>query len=315
MPDDAEDYSVSSLLRGLFGMTEKPIAVDTDGNMKALIYGGSPAIIINVDAAGNIVSVMKGDHEGTLKTLDLDDQGRIRAVLSDPEDVFGNPHYMGSAELAARLGSIDIYQRQGQVICLDDFSDVSFKWSTDVGGATSAVTRSIDYAQSKDASAKLTAGNLTDNYASIVRKFTTTMTGKYGSEFAFSIDGENATLMHMFVLSSGSVRRTAAIQIVPSTNRMYYWGDAPGWVEFGGLIYMNANASAFNRIKLVVDIATDKYVKLYLNAREYDMSTYDMDHVGLLGGANGAATITHARADDSTGTMYVDDYIATCNEE
>src|SRR4030042_5635333 len=136
------DYNLMTAIRGQYGAELKVVAVDSAGRIIMVPIGssgnymsvdaqgflssimkginGSTLRTIAVDGSGNILGLLQGWFEGAVKTLAVDAQGRMLAVLTDPEDVFGNPHYMGAAGLAVRLGSIVNFDRLGQVILLDE---------------------------------------------------------------------------------------------------------------------------------------------------------------------------------------------------
>ena len=123
MVQDREDFTSISLIKGQFG--------------------GNP-VTIAVDASGNIIGVLQGQYGGTLETLAVDGKGRLLAVMTDPEDVFGNPHYIGLAEAAVRLGGISTHDRRGEIIWQDSFESgtVTPRWVTATNGAASLVKAS-----------------------------------------------------------------------------------------------------------------------------------------------------------------------------
>lgn len=254
------------------------------GAERVLLFGeyiGDPHTVA-VDANGNIVSVMKGNYDTTLKTITLDEHGRMLAVLTDPEDVFGNPTQMGAAELAARLGSINTYERRGNTVWMDDFEDSTFKWDKSVSGIT--INRSTESVFMKNYSVKFDLGSAAANWGEISRQFHAPKTTRVGLECAFALHDTNIQYATMSLgIYDGSELHLTGLDFRPETNAMHY-----GWRLAGisaistdpfATIDIPEGDSIYSHMKLVIDTETNYHVKAFINNVEYDLSSYEMFHV------------------------------------
>src|SRR3990167_1185649 len=88
-------------------------------------------------------------------------------------------------ELAARLGSINTYDRRGNVAWLDDFEATLNKWGTGGDGTGNAVAISTSRARHGAQSVKLTTGSTGAKESEIFHPEAYPVLGKYGIEYSF----------------------------------------------------------------------------------------------------------------------------------
>jgi len=290
---DLEDYSLARVIKGLYGTAYKTIAVDADGN---------------------IIGVFKGDYAGTLTTLAVDSQGRIQAVLADPEDVFGNPNYMGAAELAARLGSINTFERRGTTVWMDDFEDGANKWKEYGSGDGYSTTITIAQAFTGSCSMLLTCGS-SDNYqAQILRRFAVPVFGKIGYEFHFWMDGNVTSLFFRPTISYEGDYYVGGFNMDKTNSKIQYLGagilfhDLPGDYTFYDAI------PQWYSFKFVIDYNTKKYVRAIFGNETLDVSDLDI-YSDDTGGVDQISAVIQAIGKNGVNAKcYIDDVIITQNE-
>ena len=317
MPHGRIDWESAAHIRGLTADgVATTVLVDSQGQLYALMKGkyGTAYVPVTVDADGNLVSVMKGDYEGALKTLAIDDQGRILAVLTDPEDVFGNPSYMGAAELAARLGSINTFERRGQTVWMDDFEAATAKWLTYGSGSGHSEYLSNEQARIGNTSFKLTTGNAIGNVSYIEKTFPLPRSTKVGVEYSFDFYADLKYIQLTITLYDGVNSYYVDVRYDDDTQKLQYrtgltsWGDAATGLE------LYNGTPTWHTLKVVFDIETKKYIRLLLDDVEYDLSGKT-----LYSGANSAAKNMLVRISITTNTnannyAYIDTVIITQNE-
>ncbi len=88
------------------------------------------------------------------------------------------------SETASRLGSIDTFDRRGQVLWMDDFEGGISKWTLS-GDAGYTIAASTDYAESGLVSCKMVTNAVLNNYAQIARMMPIPSLSKIGCEFSF----------------------------------------------------------------------------------------------------------------------------------
>jgi hypothetical protein len=299
------------------GASGNYMSVDANGYLSSVMKGieGANLRTIAVDASGNIIGILKGDYMGAVKTLAVDAQGRMLAVLTDPEDVFGNPHYMGSAELAARLGSIDTFDRRGQVIFMDDFESGTLGRWTDVSfGPNSKISLSTAYANRGAFSAKFVCGEAVNDTATMLHYMCYPVLGKIGLEAAVEWHGaESFRFCWQQMLYTGAKLYYAFVRLDINAETLSYLDSAGAWQVFASGI--KPYAHMFRNSKLVVDFLAEKFVRFTLDATEYDLSAYGLRYIVSAAAPGYVLGLAHSRYDGAvTDTIYIDDIIVTVIE-
>lgn len=298
------------------GQSGNYMAVDAAGNLASVMKGldGVTLRTVAVDDAGNIIGVLKGDYAGALKTLALDDQGHILAVLTDPEDVFGNPHYLGAAELAVRLGSIVSYERRGQVIWMDDFEAALLKWDTDMYGVGAAVALSTASARNGGQSVKLTTGNAVGDFAAIGRITYLPPSTRLGVECSFAFENEIEKIVLGFYIYDGVKWYFPALVYRPLTDELQYCSGFETYTTIQSGLDFYPHPLAYSTFKLVVDWTTKKYVRAFVNGVLYDLSAYDMFSITYAETPRLVSFVEVWNGSAGNHYVYADDFILTQNE-
>ena len=217
-------------------------------------------------------------------------------------------------ELAARIGSIDRYDRRGDVVDLWDFEGGLGGWTAAVQGTGALADLSLLRARSGMLSCRLLAGAAAGDFARIERAVPIPSSGLPGIEGAFSMAGAPHALelrlrwspqgsvyeyalrhrhlqQDLQVLDDAGVYQTAAV--VPALSAAY-----PGWSGF----------------KMVVDLNALRYERALFNQTAVDLSAYS-PLLSTVGSAAFSVVRVQAEATTTfTGTYYVDDVIFTQGE-
>jgi len=190
--------------------------------------------------------------------------------------IFGQ---IDSGELAARLGSINTFDRRGNVLWMDDFEGASLNWQSTTLGVGAGVTLSTAYKLTGSQSCKLTTANTVNATADIYRYLSFPVLSKIGWEMAFTSDVDFDYLTWTMNLFSGTYWSTANIKYDNSEKKIYY-GDSGGeWQDIAVVEELDDGPHLFNIIKLVADFNLRYYTRLILNDVEYPLSSYVMRHV------------------------------------
>lgn len=293
MVTDVPDYEGGMIMRGIYDSTYTTIALDADGY---------------------IIVPVKGLYEGTLTTLAVDSAGRIQAVLTDPEDVFGNPHYMGAAELAARFGSINTFDRRGETFWMDDFEDNINKWIQQTTGTGAAIALSTTQARNGAKSAELKTGNSAGNSAWISRWLPYRELGKLGIEAHITHGLGMRYWLIKLELYDGSKHYECHLRWDKPNNNLDIMGSAGSYTTIDSSFEPAAVDDLFHAVKLVGDFTTGKYVRLLFDADVYDLSSYDLFEEAVVYGKSVFCQIAFTTNDNNNRIGYVDDVILTQNE-
>lgn len=217
-------------------------------------------------------------------------------------------------ELAARLGSPNLYDRQGNTFYIQSWEHGLGNWVT-----FSHATQKEPYVA--------TFNLLRSPYVIALEQNGTTSTptgiqtavphftsGILGLEARFLYKASFRWLDLSFTTYDGNDLRTAEIRIDVPEKKLYYRDDQNDWVEFGDLPDFNTTTPTWNFVKLVTDFNKDTYIRFIYNNTSFpltDIPFYTTDSsvekclrlvIGLVG------------VFGTTGRVLVGDIIVTSNE-
>jgi len=295
------------------GQSGNYMSVDSAGFLSAVMKGvdGVTLRTIAVDASGKILGVLQGDYAGALKTLAVDSQGRMLAVLTDPEDVFGNPHYMGAAELAVRLGSIASHDRRGTVIHLESFEAGANYWILGGDGSGGTVALSTACPKSGSYSVAFTFAGGTATWGAVTSDFTPRTSGRSGMEASFQIrTGMDRCVIALECVISGYKQR-GSLQIDLPNQRLQYLDSTGNWQTIATNLAIPYSVTLWTTLKLVIDFTTLKYVRGIMNDTEYDLSAYSLQNTGSSSYKYNFILVQVFRVAGQDFVVYLDDVIIT----
>lgn len=226
-------------------------------------------------------------------------------------------------ELAVRLGSIDTFDRRGNVIFLDGFEDGLGKWRPWQSRPGHHVELSTARAKSGATSVLLTTETDPGDDMWIEHHMTFPVISKLGFEFSFSLgvaDGQNqvAEIILDILANDGTYQSVPQIKWVQDhlgLGRWQYYGADGNWHDFAESLFDIWHWHyTFNTVKMVFDLATTKYTRLLVNNAEYDISGIDYRKFESAGSPRLVTNIGCICIGGLAAEMYVDDAIITQNE-
>lgn len=237
-------------------------------------------------------------------------RGAVRAV-----------HDLG--ELAARLGSANVYERRGDVVFMDSFEHGLVHWTTASFGSGSGLSISQFRTRTGGHAVKLTPGTDSSRLAQLYRILAPLPTSDatypgWGLEFSFVPHEDMAyTTWHLYRYTGATVYMFRA-RYDHASQEVQYQNAASAWVVLASALDLHSPVSyQFSTGKLVVDPTTNTYMRFLLNDTEYTA----VAGVAPLSASNsqpaGMYVEISAEAQASLGSApstYVDDVILTQNE-
>jgi len=291
---DLEDYSLARVIKGIYDSEYKTIATDSDGN---------------------IIGVFKGEYNNELITIKTDSTGRMLAIVTDPEDVYGNVHMVGNAELAARLGSIVTFERNGEVLWLEDFEGPTVNWDSSLSSPGSIVGLTTKTRRTGSQSLLMTTASEIGDYAYIRRILPRPVLGKIGFELSFTLDSGTKYIELDVTIYDGTYYYSIGVRYDLPNTRIEIRNSAGGWESYQTDISLDKNDYYFHTIKIVADLSSLSYVRLILNDVEYDMSSEEMYRTESETVSKTYIVLRHQTATATAETAYLDDFIVTQNEQ
>jgi len=227
------------------------------------------------------------------------------------ENVYG---MVDMAELAARLGSPDLFNREGNVLFIDTFEYGLKPWNLVGSGTNADAIASHEWSRYGGYSMKLITGYELGGGMLAQRLFPYPVLSRYGVEYAFSIQPGVTQIDTILNHHDGTTRHSYSFRIQLDANRLIIWKTGGVPVIFKTSLALSTSSYANHMLKMVVDVINNKYLRIILNDTEYDLSEY-----GSSDSPSGATpvmdvSITAYSGEDSNAAFYMDDFIVTFNE-
>lgn len=265
-------------------------------------------------ADGSMYAVLQGEYEGALKTVKLDDEGRLSAFVIDSVDAWERMLSIGNAELAVRLGSPVSYEQRGRVQFLETFENGWSRWDPSVSGLAAAVALDPTCARSGGYSVKLTAGSNASHFAQIksyhyVRKAT-----RWGIELSFAPQFQFERIYALLDVRDGEDAWHIGIQFDDDNGKLCVYTGFEAWTAVADATALFDYPLGWNTMKVVADISTGKYIRAFFGDAEEDVSDKSLYTYGL-GGVHACNLQVRFVGDDGDNDVAnVDDIIITSAE-
>lgn len=298
------------------GQSGNYMSVDANGFLTSVMKGlsGSNLVTLAVDTDGNIISILKGDYTGSLKTLAVDAQGRMLAVLTDPEDVFGNPAYMGAAELAVRLGALSAFERRGQTLYQCDFSDGLGGWEYTANAVGAEVRLATEYKLHGSYSTLLKTGPTTNDYTYLNRRFPYPTLTNYGMEHSTKPLDSYANIETYIYHQSDTTLTRYSVLYDTATSKLQVYDSDGAYHDVATGIVLATDHGPFHYFKLIVDFSTGQYIRLLVDNTSYDLSAYSGYQSASAISPYIEIRINCITSQNLNANLYVDSVVITQNE-
>jgi hypothetical protein len=226
-----------------------------------------------------------------------------------------NVHGMDDmAELAARLGSPDLFNREGNVLFLDTFEHGLKPWNFVGAGVDADAIASNEWSRYGGYSCKLISGFADGGNMLAQRIFPYPILSKYGVEYAFNVESGVTQLDTVLNHYDGTTKHNYSFRIQFSANRLIIWEAGGVPVIFKTSLPLSTASYANHILKMVVDTVNDKWLRIILNDTEYDLTAYaSSDSASAVDPVMDVSISAYSGA-ASNAAVYIDDLIITFNE-
>lgn len=218
------------------------------------------------------------------------------------------------AELAVRLGSIVSFDRRGDVSFVDDFEGGAIRWQLSPVPTLFSWAASTDTARNGGISGLLTTRAAANVYGFVYRGAMISAISPLGLEASFCLDSTDSAIQVELERYDGTTRYYPYVRYHCPTGKIYIIGANAVEQEIASGVYVRTGPGYFSTLKLVVDFANKKYVRLIFGETTHLLSAYGMPSTADTSAPSveprlyGAATVAAAKK------IYFDDVILTQNE-
>lgn len=217
-------------------------------------------------------------------------------------------------ELAARLGSIVAFNREGNMVFWDDFEKTPLKWDIFFEGGVGSVGLTDESALSGGQSVKVTGYPSINRRAGIRRYFLLLSEGLLGAEFAFATEETTQYIYFHNSYDDGEYIYNSIIRIDVLAQTLELIDENLGWVTVATGIELLLNKQLFHIVKVVVNNETKKYVRVTIDREEINISKYNLSIYFYTEGKAVRIKIYNSANEAAAKTIYIDNFILTQNE-
>lgn len=218
------------------------------------------------------------------------------------------------AELAVRLGSLNIFHRLGDVVFLDGFESGIDAWAQEtIMGLATISEDGISYKTGGFGCEVIHPGD-NENYCGIYRGMSYHIGGKIGFEYSLSGWGDKKEVVIKIRVYDGSDMIYGTILYSETDKTLIYqdWEDEPQ--VFASDVNLILDYPMWTTWKLIIDMTEEKYCKLIVGLNTYSLSNIKLYKIRDDSPPQIFAEIYMRSEGVDTSTLIVDDCILTQNE-
>jgi len=292
-------------------MTERP---DWQRAFEMMGTDGVNPVTVLLAPDGQMYAVLQGEYAGELRTIKLDDEGRISAFVIDSIDAWDQMLAVGNAELAARLGSPVSYDRRGQQIYGYDFGGGWGVWTPSGDGDDNAQRLDPVAWQMGGYSARLRPGKDGDRYAKINTILDPTPARRLGVTCLFSVEAETGSFGIEVEHDNLGFKYKLGFRWSDENNQLEFWNFDDEWESRVINVQYPHDKTQFFMMKVVWDSGTGYYTRAQCAGYNIDLSDEPIPR-GVTDGVWKVDTTLIVRSvGTDVGAIYVDRVISTSSE-
>jgi len=217
-------------------------------------------------------------------------------------------------EVAARLGSIVIYDKRGDVVDFDNFEEPLLRWTVYAPYDDDYIILDSGSARSGSQAARFTTHNVTGNTVYMRRSVFPLKSYKLGTEMSFSRLSSYSTLESRINFNNGIYAFRAVVGLNFETGKLYVLTTDGSSVEIASGINLVMLTFTFHTLKVVADFKTGFYMRVMLNGTEYDVSAIPL-YLGNVASDRFTEQLIQLYTNkDSAAVVWIDDTILTQEE-
>lgn len=221
---------------------------------------------------------------------------------------------MDLAELAARLDSINVFDRRGDVVWLEDFTTGLNQWDILTAGTGAAAAISPAHFLSRGYSTKLTCGSSDTRLIGLRTYKPYPRTQPFGLEASFTVETNHELFTLYAHVVTGGQGHLYQLQWSEANDTLSYFSTLGFPIALTPTVYLHRDPTCFHTLKLVFDPINRLYVRALLNHQEWDLSTITPYTTAQAAGSYLLLLAQYQGDAETNAVGYVDNIILTQDE-
>lgn len=217
-------------------------------------------------------------------------------------------------ELAARLGSINTFDRRGDVVWFDDFENDLSAWYELGNGTDHDAYMSAESARNGAFSCKLITGKTLGQWSKIIHLGAGLVISKIGIEVSFTLTGDLDEFKVRLVIYNSEFVCYPEIRYYRSTKELKYIDTEGDPITFATNVWLSPNSQLYHTLKFVFDQPNRRYNRVILDNVSYDLSNIAVSEDESDGYPRYWIELSTVASKGENITSFVDDVIVTQNE-
>lgn len=217
-------------------------------------------------------------------------------------------------ELAARLLSPNVFNREGNVLFIETFEHGIETWVTSSHGTDNEIRWSALKARYGSYSMRLVPGTDGARLAQCWRLFPYPVLSRFGLEAHIHASGDPEHIDCILYVYTGTNRADYSLRYDFEDQELRLRKASAAWQTFATGIPWSEDSSLFHAIKLVVDFSAETYVRCIFDGVEYNLEAYGRYAPADAASPSIEALFMFTTQSGKDTVVYLDDVIITQNE-
>jgi len=185
------------------------------------------------------------------------------------------------AELAARLGSLNVYHRGGQTVWFDRFDGGFSPWQIEENDETGSWTITTEGTEWGGYAGKLTSPSGGVGSITLMHRMSSAEINKWGIEVGVAFTSEFECFNIALARYTEDRCQYGSFEVNRAENKFRVWNRLTGWENVGDLYVVVDENVSYHNMKLIIDMENLVYVRALFDEHSFDLREYELFNSGV----------------------------------